>query len=118
MDCALIRVVKYVQSRCFGAAVNLLSRASPDDFESFISRMNENVNNPDNRRCVNELKTLQNLRPCIGQDKLLRVDGRLENADLPVDAKHPIILPGKHPLTRLIVLSEHYNCGHAVLPTL
>ena len=75
--------------------------------------MNKNVNNPDDRRRVNELKTLRNLRPCIGQDKLLRVDGRLENADLPVDAKHSIILPGRHSLTRLIVLSEHYNSGHA-----
>ena len=73
---AFTEYVKYVQSRCFGAAVNLLSRASPDDFESFISRMNKNVNNPDDRRRVNEPKMLRNLRPCIGQDKLLRVDGR------------------------------------------
>ena len=55
LDCALISVVKYMQSRCFGAAVNLLSRASPDDFEFFISRMNKNVNNPDDRWRANEL---------------------------------------------------------------
>ena len=51
--------------------------------------------------------------PCIGQDLLLRVDGRLENADLPVDTKHTIILPGRHPITRLIVLLEHCKSGHA-----
>ena len=44
---------------------------------------------------------------------LLRVDGRLENAELPTDTKHPLILPGRHPLTRLIILFEHVNCGHA-----
>ena len=63
--------------------------------------------------CERTIKTLRNLPPCIGQDKLLRVDGRLENADLPVDAKHLTILPGRHPLTRLIVLSERYISGHA-----
>ena len=56
---------------------------------------------------------MRNLRPCIGQDLLLRVDGRLENADLPVDTKHPTILPRRYPLTRLIVLSEHCRSGHA-----
>ena len=44
---------------------------------------------------------------------LFRVDGRLENAELPTDAKHLLILPGSHTLTRLIILFEHVNCGHA-----
>ena len=34
---------------------------------------------------------------------LLHVDGRLENAKLPTDTKHPLILSGRHPLTRFIV---------------
>ena len=101
-----------MQSRCFRAAVYLLSRALPDDFKSLISSMNKSVNNLVDGRRANELKTLRNLLPRIGQDKFLRVDGRLENADLPVDAKHPI-LPGSHPLTCLNVLSEHRNSGHA-----
>ena len=37
---------------------------------------------------------------------------RLENADLPTNTKHLIILPGKHPLTRLVVLSAHAKAGH------
>ena len=61
----------------------------------------------------NELKSLRNSRPCVGHSMLLRVDGRLENADLPIDMNHPIILPGRHPLTRLIILDEHSKCGHA-----
>ena len=43
----------------------------------------------------------------------MRVEGGLENADLPTDTKHPIILPGRHPLSRLVVLNEHSTCGHA-----
>ena len=64
-------------------------------------------------RQVSELRTLRNLRPCVDRDLLLRIEGRLENADLPLDTKHPIILPSRHALTRLIVLHEHCNSGHA-----
>ena len=35
--------------------------------------------------------------------KLLRCKGRLQNATIPVDAKHPIILPQDHYLTELII---------------
>ena len=105
--------MKYVQSRCFGAAIDLLSRKSPDDFESFLKRWTNNANNSDERHRVNELKSLRRLRPCVGEDGLLRVEGQLENADLPTDTKHPIILPGRHALTRLVVLNEHSTCGHA-----
>ena len=41
------------------------------------------------------------------------MEGRLYNSALPVDTKHPIILPGRHALARLIVLNEHANAGHA-----
>ena len=43
---------------------------------------------------------------------MLRIDGRLENAELPLGTRHPPILPSKHALTRLIVLYEHVWAGH------
>ena len=64
-------------------------------------------------RRISELRTLRNLRPCVDDDSMLRVDGRLENAELPVETKHPLILPSKHPLTRLVVLHEHKKAKHA-----
>ena len=91
----------------------MLSRKSPHDFETFLNRWATRADNSNERRRVNELKSLRNLRSCVGHDGLLRIDGLLENADLPTDTKHPIILPGRHPLTRLIVLDEHSKCGHA-----
>ena len=56
---------------------------------------------------ISELKALKNLRHCVGNEEMLRIDGRLGNATLAVDAKHPLILPGKHALTRLVILHEH-----------
>ena len=113
LDRALVKAVKFAQPRCFRAAVDLLSRKSPDDSEAFLKRWATKANSSDERRRVNDLKSLRNLRPCVGHDILLRVDGRLENADLPTDTKHPVILPGRHPLTRSIVLDEHCKCGYA-----
>ena len=44
---------------------------------------------------------------------MLRVEGRLDNAKLPIDTKHSFILPSRHALTRFIVLDEHTKAVHA-----
>jgi len=49
----------------------------------------------------------------VDANSLLRIEGRLENEELPVEIKHPLILPSKHELTQLIVLNEHVNAGNA-----
>ena len=46
-------------------------------------------------------------------DGLLRVGGRLENAPLQLDAKHPIILPTSHRIVRLIISYYHHTSGHS-----
>ena len=97
----------------FGPALEGLNYGSADDFEIFIERLRNLAVNSEQTLQVNELKTLRNLRPCLGPDLILRVEGRLENADLPTDTKHPIILPSRHALTRLVVLYEHSDAGHA-----
>ena len=113
LENALTDIIKYVQSRCFGAAVQTLKRDSADAFDAILKRINQNAYNAADMKQVSQLKTLRNLRPCVGTDSILRVEGRLENAELPLDCKHPIILPGSHALTRLIVLHEHVLAGHA-----
>ena len=60
---------------------------------------------------IAELKSLRYLRPCVDANSMLRIDGRLESAELPFNIKHPLILPSKHALTRLIVLYEHVEAG-------
>ena len=56
---------------------------------------------------------LRNFRPFVDANSMLRIDGRLENAEFPLDTRHSLILTRKHALTRLIVLHEHVQAGHA-----
>ena len=53
------------------------------------------------------------LHPFIDSFSLLRVGGRGRNTDMEPSVVHPIILPGKHPITSLIVSSEHRRLMHA-----
>ncbi|XP_071947928.1 uncharacterized protein [Antedon mediterranea] len=57
---------------------------------------------------------LVKLKPVLLSD-LLRVGGRLDNSDLSFNAKHPIILSPKGPLTNLIIRYYHESVGHGGL---
>ena len=92
--------MKYVLGRCFGATVDSVRRGSPDDFEAILRPFNEKRCDPESTRQNNELKTLKNLLPCVGLDSLFCVDRHLKIAELPID-EHPIILSGRHALTRI-----------------
>ena len=51
---------------------------------------------------------LLTLRPKLDDDKVMRCDGRLKHAEfLSYNVRHPILLPRKHCVTRLIV--KHYH---------
>ena len=54
---------------------------------------------------------LAGLKP-FEDEGILRVGGRLKHSELQYDAKYPMILPGKHHVTRLIVLHYHHLNGH------
>ena len=54
------------------------------------------------------------LRPLIdGSQSLIRVGGRLDHSPLSYTQVHPVILHGSHPVTRLIVETEHLRLIHA-----
>ena len=46
-------------------------------------------------------------------DEILRVGGRIDQAELPWEAKHPIILDHGHDVTRMIVIRYHRKLIHA-----
>ena len=46
-------------------------------------------------------------------NSLIRVGGRLHNSSLSYARQHPVILDGKHPIVKLIILSEHLRLMHA-----
>ena len=56
---------------------------------------------------------LLSLNPLIDSSNLLRVGGRQQLSKSSYESQHPIILHGKHPLTRLIIRTEHIRLLHA-----
>ena len=112
---SFVDIIWYVQNSCFGVVIELLKLKSSDAFVSILKKLTDNAVNSDDLREISELKSLRDLRPCVDDRQMLRVDGRLENSELPVDSKHPLILPGtgSHALTRFIVSNEHVLAGHA-----
>ena len=53
------------------------------------------------------------LHPLIDSSGLIRVGGREQNSRAPYSSQHPIILHGKHPVTKLLIQSEHLRLLHA-----
>ena len=51
------------------------------------------------------------LNPIL-KEGLLKVGGRLTNASVDDEAKHPVILPSKHPVTDMIIRQHHAEVGH------
>ncbi|XP_018310126.1 uncharacterized protein [Mycetomoellerius zeteki] len=62
---------------------------------------------------ISKTSKLRSLVPFLDGHNVMRVGGRLSNAPIPYAQKYPIILPSKHPLTRLIIVHEHYKHLHA-----
>ena len=62
---------------------------------------------------VSRQSHLKPLTPMLDELGILRVGGRLTRAELPYDAAHPMILPKKHYITRLIVADVHNRRCHA-----
>ncbi|XP_071941043.1 uncharacterized protein [Antedon mediterranea] len=59
-----------------------------------------------------DLNALVKLDPVVDNDGLLRVGGRLKKTNLPEEIKHPVIIPAKSDLTRLIVSHYHNQVYH------
>ena len=50
--------------------------------------------------------------PFLDSEHLLRVGGRQRQAKISYSRMHPVILHAKHPITRLIIMSEHKRLLH------
>ncbi|XP_076247964.1 uncharacterized protein LOC143187623 [Calliopsis andreniformis] len=66
------------------------------------------------RRGIPEKSPLKSLNPFLDENDVLRVGGRLENATLAWETKHPIILP-KHYVSTLIIRQCHVDTLHGGL---
>ena len=93
-------IIRYVQKQSFAEEVQILSQTTKETQE---------------RKCNSAIKkcsSLYKLDPII-EDNLVRVGGRLHNAPIENDAKHPAILPKKHHVVNLIVNYYHRASGHS-----
>ena len=113
LEKALDLVVHLVQQDVYGKVGSLLGEGTPDDFEKIIQRCGQGADQFQ-RPQLKELRSLKKYRPCLDDNGSLRIEGRLsKSSSIPWEAKHPYILPSKHPLTRLIVLSYHVKNAHS-----
>lgn len=63
-------------------------------------------------RPISTKNNILDMCPFLDEDDILRVKGRLRNAYIAYDMKHPIILPHKHRLTSLIIDNAHKMVLH------
>ncbi|XP_037302804.1 uncharacterized protein LOC119193309 [Manduca sexta] len=81
------------------AELLLMQQAQRESFGEELQRLKSS-------QPVQRTSRLFKLDPVL-EDGVLRVRGRIGAATVPDDAKRPVILDGRHPVTKLIVLQEH-----------
>lgn len=96
LDKALLIIIRYFQNKYFLSEINDLKKSNSVSRKSKLFR----------------------LSPFLDDNGVIRVGGRLKNADIPFDAKYQIVLPSKCELTSLIIRHLHYKHLHAGPQTL
>ena len=98
---AELLLIKAVQHQAFAREIEALANKSPKDQKD-----------PNIRKSVKRTSPVHRLKPILDSDGVLRVGGRLLQADLPYAAKHPVLLPKKAHLTNLVIRHFHERSGH------
>ena len=88
------------------AEVYWLRVCQTDSFSSEIEALKKKAHLLKSSRLIS-------LRPLIDDKQLLRVGGRQENAPSSYDTRHPVILHGSHPISKLLIRREHIRLLHA-----
>ncbi|XP_064465012.1 uncharacterized protein LOC135376442 [Ornithodoros turicata] len=91
LDKAQVDGLKVAQESALGQEISLLER-------------NESISSS---------SRLRQLHPFLDDDLLLRLQGRLQEADLDEDKKHPIILPHDHRIVELVAMGIHQRLLHS-----
>ena len=61
---------------------------------------------------LSKASKLCHLSPFIDSAGLIRAGGRIKNAEVSYDQKHPVIVRGGQPLTKLLIRAEHLRLLH------
>jgi len=70
------------------------------------------------KRQVRHDSSLLTLHPFLDDEGLIRVGGRLRNAQVSYSRRYPIVLPCNHHITTLIIRDAHYRSLHSGVQTL
>ena len=104
LDLALNRFVGFVQRKHYGQALSLMRSGSSESLTEAIEKCSRQ-NSGEPKKWLKELRALNRLLPCVANEGLVRVEGRLSNSpELTEDMKYPLILPSECALTCLVVL--------------
>ena len=90
LEQALTLVLKRVQGDSYGAIIKLLCQNKPLPLDHPLTQ----------------------LSPFLDDQGLVRVGGRLRNANILFNEKHPVILPNDHPFTELLIVHHHGEARH------
>ena len=94
------QIIKYVQKTTFLPVINALQDVSHGEPEK---RTLKNIGS---------FGSVYKLRPFLGREGMLRVGGRLQHSTLEYQAKHQLLLPSKHHVTKLLIMDVHESVGH------
>lgn len=70
------------------------------------------IRHTEQEKSIKKSNPLWKLSPFTDKDRLLRVGGRLRRAQFTSHEKHPILIPGKHHITQLIIKHCHGKVHH------
>ncbi|XP_063915837.1 uncharacterized protein LOC135131904 isoform X2 [Zophobas morio] len=87
------------------ATTAIISMLQKLEFSNELIKLGNNLS-------VSKSSKLRTLNPFLDKDGIIRVGGRLRNASIGYEQKHPIVLP-KHHVTKLIIQEEHVANLHA-----
>ena len=96
-------IMKYVQKQTFKDELVGLSG---------VCKNTQGTVNPNNLKKIKKNSSIYKLDPVL-ENGLLHVGRRLEHAPIENDAKHPIILPKRHNVTKLIIQYYHRASAHS-----
>ena len=122
LEKALLITVKLVQNKVYGDVICSMQGKSADALDEVIKQCNVTAW-PTQKDRLKELRSLKKYRLCVEGEERLRIEGCLSKSpDILWGAKYPLLLPSKHPLTRLVILFHHCrdcHCGvqHTLMST-
>ncbi|XP_036140825.1 uncharacterized protein LOC118644954 [Monomorium pharaonis] len=91
LNSAILRLAKIIQGYSFSAEIKALQ----------------------NQKAIPHDSKLLGLSPFMDSGGIIRVGGRLSHSYLPYQTKHPVVLPTRHPFTKMLIIHEHQRLLHA-----